>query len=185
MIPFLSHGFAESETVVENPLESAITFGFIRLFWSAGITWICFECASGRAGFINQMLSSDFWQPLSRLTFTIYLIHIVPIWHNIFRIRSPIAISHESLVSISITEWCLSNRFDFLDQLFIAFGNAVEAVVLAYVLYCLFEAPYVNLCKLLFMPSINKRPNNTIKESENNIELKRNVIKKDGNGNCA
>ena len=99
VIPFLSHGFAESETVVENPLESAITFGVIRLLWSAGITWICFECASGRAGFINKMLSSDFWQPLSRLTFTIYLIHILPVWHNFFRIRTPITISMESLVS--------------------------------------------------------------------------------------
>jgi hypothetical protein len=101
LIPFSSMNLAQSETVVDMPLESAIVFGIIRLIWSAGVTWICYECATGRAGLINKLLSSNCLQPLSRLTFCIYLIHIVPVWHNFFIIRSPITISHASLVSIN------------------------------------------------------------------------------------
>lgn len=43
--------------------------------------------------------------------------------------------------------------------MFIGVANCVYATLLAYVLYLLFEAPYVNLMKVLIMPAISGKGN--------------------------
>ena len=47
-----------------------------RTLWSLSIGYIVFACVNGQGGIINRLLSHPCWQPLSRLTFNIYLIHL-------------------------------------------------------------------------------------------------------------
>jgi hypothetical protein len=68
-----------------------------------------------------------------------------------------------------------------LFQDFIACGNAVEAIFLSYLLYCIFEAPYVNVCKLVFMPSINRHSHNGKDVNENTLELNKSKNSNDSN----
>ena len=103
LLPFVSMAFIASTEPVHEPLPSAIIFGIIRFIWSAGMFWLCYECACGRAGPIRRLLSADFLQPFSRLTFTIYLVHTIPIWHHYFSLRNPVVVSVESFVNFNFS----------------------------------------------------------------------------------
>lgn len=59
-----------------DALKSATYQTFLRLLWSINISWIIFACHQGYGGLINRFLSYRVWQPTSRLSFNIYIIHI-------------------------------------------------------------------------------------------------------------
>ncbi|XP_055380599.1 nose resistant to fluoxetine protein 6-like [Condylostylus longicornis] len=63
-----------SETTV---IEVALYESLSRLFWSIAVSWIIFACHKGYGGIINKILSFGIWQPLGRLTFSIYLNHLL------------------------------------------------------------------------------------------------------------
>ena len=48
---------------------------FSRFAWGVGLAFVVFACHNGYGGVINTFLSMKFWIPLSRLTFTAYLVH--------------------------------------------------------------------------------------------------------------
>lgn len=48
---------------------------FTRLTWSGALGWIIFASVHGYGGFINSFLSHPYWQPLARLSYSLYLIH--------------------------------------------------------------------------------------------------------------
>ncbi|XP_072044016.1 nose resistant to fluoxetine protein 6-like [Amphiura filiformis] len=52
---------------------------FSRLGWSLALCWVVLACYYGYGGWINDFLCWSFWIPLSRLTFSAYLIHGVVI----------------------------------------------------------------------------------------------------------
>ena len=49
---------------------------FHRLAWNGAVAWIIFSCVKGYGGIINEFLSWSAFAPLSKLTFSAYLIHI-------------------------------------------------------------------------------------------------------------
>lgn len=46
-----------------------------RPVWAISVGYIIFSCVIGKGGFINDILSWSIWIPLSRLSFSAYLIH--------------------------------------------------------------------------------------------------------------
>ena len=57
--------------------ENVIYQMFSRFAWGIGLAFAVFACHNGYGGVINTFLSMKFWIPLSRLTFTAYLVHPV------------------------------------------------------------------------------------------------------------
>ena len=55
--------------------ENVIYLMFSRFAWGIGLALVVFSCHNGYGGVINTFLSMKFWIPLSRLTFTAYLMH--------------------------------------------------------------------------------------------------------------
>ncbi|GFY61523.1 nose resistant to fluoxetine protein 6 [Trichonephila inaurata madagascariensis] len=51
------------------------------LLFSVGIAWIVFVCVTEQGGFINRLLSLKVFIPLSRLSYGVYLIHIILLTH--------------------------------------------------------------------------------------------------------
>lgn len=47
----------------------------IRVLWAASLSWIIFACVHGYGSIINYFLSLSFWQPLGKLSYSIYLLH--------------------------------------------------------------------------------------------------------------
>ena len=55
--------------------ENVSYFMFSRFLWGIGLACVVFACHNGYGWIINDFLSMKIWIPLSRLTYTAYLIH--------------------------------------------------------------------------------------------------------------
>ena len=62
---------------IMTELENAIYLGLSRTLWGLGLSFFIFICYSGMGGPVNSFLSWGVFVPLSRLTFSAYLIHPV------------------------------------------------------------------------------------------------------------
>lgn len=60
-----------------TPLEYGLHETYSHVAWSAASCYIIFACAHDSGGVINWFLSLPMWQPLSKLSYAIYLIHCV------------------------------------------------------------------------------------------------------------
>ncbi|XP_055915468.1 uncharacterized protein LOC129948480 [Eupeodes corollae] len=47
-----------------------------RTLWAIALAWIAFACHFGFGGTINSILSHPIWQPIARLGYTMYLVHM-------------------------------------------------------------------------------------------------------------
>lgn len=73
----LVHLFTQFEDSHMTVMENAIFKGFSRLFWSLSVAWIIFACHKLKSGgVIRWLLSLPEWQPLGRLSLTMYIIHV-------------------------------------------------------------------------------------------------------------
>ncbi|KAK7866350.1 hypothetical protein R5R35_003277 [Gryllus longicercus] len=63
-------------TWVYSRVEAAFWLSLFRAMWSLGLGWIIFACDQGHAGIVNKILSWNFFQPLARLSYGLYLMHI-------------------------------------------------------------------------------------------------------------
>ncbi|XP_055308663.1 nose resistant to fluoxetine protein 6-like, partial [Sitodiplosis mosellana] len=61
-----------------------------RAWWSLSVCYIIFSCVTGQGGVINWFLSHPRWQPISRLSFNIFLIHPLAIWIIFYNRRVPL-----------------------------------------------------------------------------------------------
>ncbi|XP_017128893.1 nose resistant to fluoxetine protein 6 [Drosophila elegans] len=101
-----------------------------RVGWSMALCWVIFACMHGYGGLANSFLSSPLWQPLSRLSYSVY------IWHMFcqeLNVRSTRTNSYFSDYTIMLNFW---STFGF-------------TVLFAYVMYLLVEAPFGGLDLLL------------------------------------
>ncbi|CAH1776314.1 unnamed protein product, partial [Owenia fusiformis] len=61
-----------------TPFEGAVAvtyLAFQRHIFALGVAWICLTCITGYGGVVNELMSWRVWIPLSKLTYTGYLIH--------------------------------------------------------------------------------------------------------------
>lgn len=58
-------------------LESAFHESFSRVSWAISVAWIIFACVKGYGGPVNWFLSLPMWQPISRVSYSLYLTHFL------------------------------------------------------------------------------------------------------------
>lgn len=56
-------------------LDSAFYESFNRVAWVIALSWLIFACVNGYGGPIAWFLSFPQWQPLARMSYSIYLVH--------------------------------------------------------------------------------------------------------------
>ncbi|CAG2109485.1 unnamed protein product, partial [Medioppia subpectinata] len=122
-IPGISYPILQEDIhPVNNTVSNAIMVVIMLITWSLCMSWIIYNCALSRAGVLPKLLSANFLQPLSRLSFCAYLAHLMLIWFNVTQIRNPITTN-----PITIGQYYCA--------------IIVETFMLALVLYLTFEAP--------------------------------------------
>ncbi|CAG2174572.1 unnamed protein product, partial [Oppiella nova] len=134
-----------------------------RVFWALGYGWIVFACSTNRGGIIQRVLTYQPIQPLARLAFGIYLLHIPVIAIRLFAIRDTYVMTHSGVFEGAIIDY-------------------VIAVVVAYVLYILIECPIYHLIKIICGQNVEKVVRNrgtyertngeSVRDYEENIEIK-------------
>ncbi|XP_046571432.1 O-acyltransferase like protein-like [Haliotis rubra] len=85
-----------------------------RPVWGLVLAWVIFMCFKGKAGFVDWMLSWDWWQPLSRLTYGAYLVHLMFIQTEAATARSLFNFTSGYIVYRFFGYTCMSFIFSFL-----------------------------------------------------------------------
>lgn len=119
------------ENSVDNPwFADAIYDSFKGVTWSLAVGWIIIACHFSCGGFINRFLSHPAWLPISRISFSIYLVHFpIQMWQ---------IMSLESAQSFSNSE-----------MLYMFFRDFFISLIVALFWSLLFELPTVKLLKKL------------------------------------
>ncbi|XP_055842470.1 nose resistant to fluoxetine protein 6-like [Episyrphus balteatus] len=71
-----------SPWLIDFPFDSSVVYAALneslkRALWAIALAWIVFACHFGYGGLVNSILSHPFWQPIGRLTYSMYLLHML------------------------------------------------------------------------------------------------------------
>lgn len=87
---------------------------FSRVTWSIALCYI-FACVHGYGGPVNWFLAHPLWQPISRLSYSIYLLHFMVIMVLMLPMEAPGYFTELSAVSYGFCKTFILNLV-FLDQ---------------------------------------------------------------------
>jgi len=107
--------------------------GFHRLLWTLAVCWFIYVSQTGQGGVISSFLSADFFQPLSSLSFLVYLLH-------------PIVI----LVHIAMTKE--RQQFDHFYMAVFYLGVLTMSNMAAYLAHIIVELPFAGIERLFKTP---------------------------------
>lgn len=139
LLTYLWNGaYKEPSMINPSPLISAFYIAIHRIIWTSLTAWIVFACVTNRAKLLAKFLSHHYFVPISRLSFSIYLVHMPLIMYRALNMRHT-------------KEWTDGNI------LWEACGNFVTSCLLGYFLNVCFESPFINLEQALFRRSNNQR----------------------------
>ncbi|XP_002137010.2 nose resistant to fluoxetine protein 6-like isoform X2 [Drosophila pseudoobscura] len=113
-----------------STLEEALYYTLTRVGWPLALCWIVFACMQGHGGLANSFLSSPLWQPLSRLSYSVYIWHMFMLEVNSKNTRTS---TYFSDYTVMLKFW---SDFGF-------------TVLMAYVFYLIIEAPFGGFDNLL------------------------------------
>lgn len=103
MLTYLWNGAYEELSLINpSPLVSALYVAIHRTIWTSLVAWIVFACSTGRAKLLASFLSHSIFVPLSRLSFSIYLVHLPVIMFRAFNMRHTRDWTDSNIVSISV-----------------------------------------------------------------------------------
>lgn len=98
IVIFGSYPFQQLDTKL-SPFHFGFFEGLGRVIWAISLCYIIFACVHGYGGPINRFLAHPFWQPISRLSYSIYLLHLPVIWLTMATAKSPLYFSELTAVS--------------------------------------------------------------------------------------
>ncbi|XP_039295214.1 nose resistant to fluoxetine protein 6-like isoform X2 [Nilaparvata lugens] len=123
--------YVHQETVLYDRTIAALHNGMQRTAFALFLAWIVLTCEFGMAGPLKKLLSWKLFQPMSRLSYAIYL--------------TSSGLQY-SMASSRLHSYAFSETEIYRDLC----GDIVYAVGIAFIFCLLFEAPYVKLANLVF-----------------------------------
>nr|XP_032296495.1 O-acyltransferase like protein-like [Drosophila virilis] len=81
-----------------SQLSDALYYSLTRIGWPIGLCWVVFACMQGY-GMADSFLSSPLWQPLSKLSYSAYVWHIMIQEINGRRVQTNTYFSNYEMVS--------------------------------------------------------------------------------------
>ncbi|KAH8247738.1 hypothetical protein KR038_009245 [Drosophila bunnanda] len=126
-----------------STLEESLYYTLTRLAWPLAICWIIFACMQGYGGLANSFLSCPLWQPLSRLSYSIY------IWHMFV----------QEVNSRNVRTNTYFSNYSAMEHFWFDLGFTV---LLSYYFYIIIEAPLCGFDSLLrprrISPAVERPP---------------------------
>ncbi|XP_026847265.1 nose resistant to fluoxetine protein 6 isoform X1 [Drosophila persimilis] len=113
-----------------STLKESLYYTLTRVGWPLALCWIVFACMQGHGGLANSFLSSPLWQPLSRLSYSVY------IWHLFV----------QEVNSRSVRTNTYFSDYNLMLKFWSDFGITI---LMSYLLYIVIEAPFGGLDNLL------------------------------------
>nr|XP_017008645.2 nose resistant to fluoxetine protein 6 [Drosophila takahashii] len=119
-------------------VEESLYYTLTRVGWPLSMWWVVFACMQGYGGLANSLLSTPLWQPLSRLSYSVFIWHMFIQEVNSRNVRTS---TYFSTYSVMLNFWS-------------DFGISL---VMSYALYLIIEAPIGGL-DALWRPTGNVKP---------------------------
>ncbi|XP_070073178.1 nose resistant to fluoxetine protein 6 [Drosophila takahashii] len=113
-----------------STVEESLYYTLTRLAWPLAICWVIFACMQGYGGLADSFLSSPLWQPLSRLSYSMY------IWHMFV----------QEVNSRNVRTNTYFSTYSIMEHFWYDLGFTA---LMSYVLYLLVEAPLCGFDSLL------------------------------------
>ncbi|XP_041449502.1 nose resistant to fluoxetine protein 6-like isoform X1 [Drosophila obscura] len=113
-----------------STLEESLYYTLTRVGWPLALCWVVFACMQGHGGLANSFLSSPLWQPLSRLSYSVY------IWHMF-------------LVEVNTKNSRTNTYFSDYSMMLKFWSDFGFTVLMAYFFYLIIEAPLAGFDSLL------------------------------------
>ena len=95
-------------------IACAFYFSLSRVIWSAAVCWLIVSCHLRPAKRINRFLSLKPFAWLSRLTYSVYLIHPIMITFYFYTQTHAITVNHANILSFAFLATIFSFVFAFL-----------------------------------------------------------------------
>lgn len=149
-VAIVNHPLQQLDTK-SRPMEFGLYDGISRVAWSMSLCFIIFSCTHNSGGPINWFLSHRFWQPLSRLCYSIYLLHVPVIVIMTATMKRPIYFN------------ILGSLQQFIEYYLITVFISIVATLT-------FESPFIIIEKLIF--GSNPKTTSKILEKQNGIKEK-------------
>lgn len=73
-IVFINYPLVQPD-IESTALAHALYTSLSRVAWSLAICYIIYACEHGYGGPVDLLLSITYWHPISRLNYSIYLLH--------------------------------------------------------------------------------------------------------------
>lgn len=83
-----------------TPLVYALYTSLSRIGWALALAYVIYACVHGYGGPVNWFLSLSFWLPLSRLSYSIYILHFPVIFIIMASAQTPYYLTEFSAVRI-------------------------------------------------------------------------------------
>lgn len=125
-----------------TPIEGAIFLTSSRIAWPLALSWIVFACVNGYGGPVDTFLSWPFWQPIARLSYSMYIIHLMVEMANGGRTK----------INVQFSDYDVILRF---------WGDFGITILVSIAAYLMFESPMLGVEKVLFKAK-NKEQTKTI-----------------------
>ncbi|KAH8247743.1 hypothetical protein KR038_009248 [Drosophila bunnanda] len=138
-----------------STLAESFYYTLTRVGWPLALCWVVFACMQGYGGLANSFLSSPLWQPLSRLSYSVYMWHMFIQEINVRSVRTN---SYFSDYRVMLAFWS-------------SFGLTL---VLSYFMHLIIEAPFSGLDVFLRpKPKVSaaiREESDVVKAQQNEIE---------------
>lgn len=97
-----------------HPIWSSILSSMNGLLWSLILTMIIFICITNPESFVAIILSWQFFRPLSRMTFSVFLTHFLVVYIIRDTSRNLFDLHYPSILMISVAALMLAYIFGFI-----------------------------------------------------------------------
>uniref|UniRef100_A0A182STI8 Nose resistant-to-fluoxetine protein N-terminal domain-containing protein n=1 Tax=Anopheles maculatus TaxID=74869 RepID=A0A182STI8_9DIPT len=115
-----------------EPVADAFYESLHRSFWAFAVMWVIFVCINEQGGIVDRFLGCPLWQPLSRLSYSMYLVHI-------------------AIQAITLTQAIrFPVEFTVVNIFYTSFGLICISAVIGTVWSAAFEYPFFGLEKYVF-----------------------------------
>ncbi|XP_068082676.1 nose resistant to fluoxetine protein 6-like [Anabrus simplex] len=95
-------------THVYRRFEDSLYNSTIRILWTSAVGLTILACTTGYGGPFNNMLSHRWWAPWSRLTYAIYLVHLIILRVTTAQLRVPQNANHVAALRSVISALMMS-----------------------------------------------------------------------------
>ncbi|XP_011303089.1 nose resistant to fluoxetine protein 6 [Fopius arisanus] len=128
---FFTHKIFQNSNYEWNAPWEIFYAGFARHIWAVGVCWLIYSSMMGYGGVIADLLSLRVFIPFGRISYCVYLIHMI--------------IQNMGIASARVPR--------YFDQLVVTesfFGRLITSIIAGLALSLVFESPFLALEKIVF-----------------------------------